>query len=100
MPDADRDDASEKVEVLIPFDVPEVLHRGVVRHEGFLVVVRDRWPEVLPVLAHNLFTAARGCFRWRRHFENPRLQVLCEVYSLPQTPASSPASRVPAGAPQ
>ncbi len=58
MSDADGEYPAEEIEVFIAFDIPEVLHGCVVGHEWFAVVVRDRRPDKLLVLADNLFAAS------------------------------------------
>lgn len=56
---ADRDgqDAAEEIKILAAFDVPDVLHFGVVGDEGFLVVVSDGRPDVFFVFGDGFFAA-------------------------------------------
>ena len=63
MSQPDRHDPAEEIEVLVPLDVPQVLHRGVVGHERVLIVVRHRRPQIFLVLADDLFAAACDCLR-------------------------------------
>ena len=51
--------AAKKVQVLVAFDVPEVLHRSVICNERLLIVVRDRRPNEFLVLANDF---VRSCF--------------------------------------
>lgn len=62
MADTDGDNAAEKIEVLLTFDVPDVLHGGVVHGQGVGVVGRDRREDKFLLFAIDLFPAQAGLF--------------------------------------
>ena len=47
----------KKSRYLLPFDVPEILHRATIGDERVLVVIGDRGPQIFLVLADDLFAA-------------------------------------------
>jgi len=53
-------DPAKKIEVLAPFDVPDVLHFGVIGDQRVLVVVRHRRPDIFFVLGDGFFAARHG----------------------------------------
>jgi hypothetical protein len=59
VPDRDREDAAEEVEVLVAVEILEVLHLAAVGHQGLLEVVGNGWPEVFLVPSDD-FVAARA----------------------------------------
>jgi len=62
------DDAAEKVEVLVAFHVPQILHRTVVGDERVLVIIGHRRPDEFLVLADDFFTSGgNDCFRRGGH---------------------------------
>src|SRR5271167_2131867 len=71
MTHADGHDAAKKIEILVTLDVPQVLHRGAVRHQRILVVVGDRRPNEFLVLTHHFVAACRSNLWRSRHPVSP-----------------------------
>lgn len=53
MPHTDGNDSPEEIEILIAFDVPQVLHRRTLGNERLLIIRGDCRPEVFIVLSQN-----------------------------------------------
>ena len=74
VPHGDRQDAAEEIQVLVAFDVPEMLHLAAVSHQRLLEIVGHRGPQIFFVLGDGFFAARatreRGCryeMCWRGH---------------------------------
>ncbi len=57
MTDGHREDAAEKIEVLIPVEIPDVLHFAAVGNERLLKIIGDGGPKVFFVFGDNFLTA-------------------------------------------
>ena len=68
VPHGNRQDAAEKIQVLAPLDVPNVLHRAMVGYQRLLIEIGDRRPKIFLVLPNDFFAARRRL--WLRSHGN------------------------------
>jgi hypothetical protein len=65
MPNGNGKDAAKKIQVLVPIQIPDVLHLPAIRHQRLFKVVGDRRPEEFFVFGDDFLTA-RFCGAQRR----------------------------------
>ena len=57
MPHGNREDAAEKIQILVPVEIPDVLHLAAIGHQRLFKVVGDRGPQEFFVFGDDFLTA-------------------------------------------